>query len=485
MKRVLLITVALVLVLIGVVLLRTSSLTSKQLVVKPVEPIALNDSALFGRFSEALCFRTISEQDSMVNRNQELDRFKHFLAIRFPLVHKQLDCFTVNEHALVYRWFGSNPELLPVLLMAHQDVVPAIDSASWEHPPFAGATDGTYIYGRGTLDDKSSVMGLLEAIEYLLSTNRKPKRSVYLAFGFDEETGGSEGAIQEALWFKSKKMEFESVLDEGGTIVQDVVPGVKAPVALVGIAEKGYMTIELSVHTEGGHSSMPPPQSAAGIIAAAVSRLEAEPFPARLQGPLAQMFSYLAPEMDFGSRVAFANLWLLKNAVLSKMSKKNSTNAAIRTTTAVTVLKSGSKDNVLPSEASALINFRLLQGDDSYSVMEHVKQVVNDARIQCKVKGRVKEASPVSDTNSAAFLLLNKTIREVFPEALVAPYQVLAATDAYHFSSLSKQVFRFLPIRLGPEDLARIHGQDERITKKNYLEMVRFYVRYIEHSAVN
>ena len=485
MKRFASIAVSLILLLVGVLLWRTLSLQSKQIEVKPLAPIPLDEIAVCQRLAASLHFRTVSQQDSSGLRNQELTNFQQFLAASFPLVHKQLEVVRVNEHALIYHWLGSDKRLSPVLLMAHQDVVPTADSSAWQHPPFAGHVDESFVYGRGTLDDKCSVLGILEAAELALANGMKPKRGLYFAFGFDEESGGAEGAMQEVKWFASKGIRFESVLDEGGTIVQHVVPGIQAPVALIGIAEKGYMTVELKVHTEGGHSSMPPSQTAAGILAQAVARLEANPFPADVKGPLAEMFNYLAPHMDFGSRLAFANLWLLKKAVISKMTKKNSTNAAIRTTTAVTVFQAGLKENVLPSEAMALVNFRLLQSDDSHAVLERVRQVINDPRVHCDIKGKVKEASSVSSTDAAAFILLHRSVKEVFPDALVAPYQVLAATDAYHFAGLSEHVYRFLPIRLEPEDLSRIHGADERISKKNYLELVRFYARYMENATVN
>jgi len=271
------------------------------------------------------------------------------------------------------------------------------------------------------------------------------------------------------------------VLDESGIISRGMVPGLDPPVALVGVAEKGYLSVELTVETEGGHSSMPPRHSAAGILAAAVTRLEENRFPARLDGVTWLLFDYLGPEMNLPLKAVFANKWILSPLIKSQLAGARSTNAGIRTTTALTVFQAGEKENVLPSRARAVVNFRILPGDSVQKVLNHVQRTMDDPRIKAQPLGRPQEPTSVSDPRSPGFARLERTIRQVFPGVLVAPYLVMAGTDARHYDRICPLVLRFLPTRLEPQDLARIHGTNERVSVDNYAEIVRFYIRYIEN----
>jgi carboxypeptidase PM20D1 len=326
-------------------------------------------------------------------------------------------------------------------------------------------------------------MGIMEAVEALLADGYKPLRTLYLAFGPDEEVGGQRGAAKIAELFKSRGIKADYILDESGAITTGVVPWVSTPVALVGIAEKGYLSLKLSVEHEGGHSSMPPLQSAIGILASAIHNLERNQFPANLEGPTMQLFDYVGPEMPFGMKFLVANKWLFGRLIKGQLMKFQSTCPAVRTTIAVTVIRAGQRENVLPQSAQAIVNFRLFPGDSIEDVMEHVKTAIGDSRVKISIPGdNAIEASKISDVNSEGFKILESTIRQVFPDAIVAPYLVPAATDARHYSEISGNILRFLPTRMNSEDLKRIHGTNERVDVENYKEVVQFYVQMIRNS---
>lgn len=310
----------------------------------------------------------------------------------------------------------------------------------------------------------------------LLAENFRPTRTVYLAYGHDEEVGGVGGAREIAALLRRRGVKLEMVLDEGGVIGDSVLTGVREPVALVGIAEKGFATIELKARVAGGHSSLPPAQTAVGIVSAAVAKLDQNPMPPRLEGPTRQLFDHVGPEFPILQRALFANLWLTRVVVMRKLQENPTTNAMVRTTTAPTMFQAGTKDNVLPSHARAVINFRILPGDSVRAVVEHVRRVVDDDRVEIKEIGRFSaEPSPVSRTDSNAFRTLERTIRSIVPNAIVAPYLVVVVTDARYYTDISENVYRFLPLRLTSRDLERVHGIDERVGVREYETAIRIY----------
>ncbi len=491
MKKALLILLAILLLLAAVLLFNTFSFHSKQIKVEAV-PLYKTDDAVIQRLSQAIQFKTVSYQDSGKMDTSAFNGLHRFLKQSFPLIDSLLTLEKINTYSLLYKWQGSNPELKPILLMAHQDVVPVdpLTLPGWEHPPFEGVVkdarlpDGQgFVFGRGALDIKSGIMGEMEAVEYLLREGFKPKRTVYLAYGHDEEIGGRQGALQIANHLQQQNVELEYVLDEGGSIISGIVPGIEKPVAIIGIAEKGYVSLELSVEEEGGHSSMPPKQSAIGILTAAITKLETHPFPTKMDGPGAVMFDYVGPEMAFGMRLVFANRWLFGPVIESQLDKKNSTRATMHTTTAATIFNSGEKENVLPIKAKAVVNFRIMPGDSAQGVIDYVKRVINDERIKLTTTSQEPdEPSGVSDLSSSAFGVIHKTTAEIFPDVLVAPYLVLGATDSKHYKNITKNIFRFEPTRLDDADLKRIHGTDERISVESYKETISFYIQLIKNS---
>ncbi len=442
------------------------SLWSLQTGVATVQTYAFeNVETCVSNLSSSIQLRTISHREP-----GELDRspfadFHKFLNDAYPRIHVTLAKEVIGDYGLLYTWKGSDAGLAPIMMMAHMDVVPVENEgeAGWQYPPFEGRMTDGYVWGRGALDDKVSLMGVMEAVEALLGKGFRPQRTIYLAFGQDEEVGGVRGAAQIAALLKSRGVRAEYILDESGVITSDVVPGVTKPVALVGTAEKGYLTLELSVEGEGGHSSMPPAKTAIGILSRAIDRLEGNPFPARFVGPTKEMFDFVGPEMGFPMRFAFANQWLFKGLIKRRLEASIYTNGTLRTTCATTVIRGGERPNVLPQKATALVNFRLFPGDTIESVMRHVGRAVGDDRVKITISGEIRcEASRISDVGSPGFKILERTIRQVFPDCIVAPYLVMATTDARHYAEISDCILRFVPIRVTREDLKRIHGTNER-----------------------
>ncbi len=469
--------------LAGFLLANTLMHTSKQ---RQVEPVAvdINAEAVAQRLSRAVQLPTVSAQDGKFDGFVFLE-LHDLLEHAFPLVHSTLKREVVADYSLLYTWQGSDPSLDPLLLMAHQDVVPVEPGTedTWTHPPFSGAIADGAIWGRGTMDDKNNVLAQLEAVEKLLTDGFQPKRTVHLAYGHDEEVGGT-GAIAIASLLKERGIELYMVLDEGGAIVADSMPGVSSAPAYVGISEKGYVTVELIARATGGHSSMPPQHTAAGRIGAAVARLESNPMPASVSGPAEEMLDALGPEMDFGMKLVFANRWLLGPIVKSQMLEKPPSAAMLRTTTAVTMLEGSVKENVLPAVARARINFRILPGDSIESVLAHVRETIDDDQIEVISNGDMaNEPSPVSRIDGPQFATVARSIREVYPDSPVAPYLVLGATDARHYTGLSDCVYRFTPNALENADLKRIHGTDEAVGLESYANGIAFYVRLLTNAA--
>jgi carboxypeptidase PM20D1 len=484
MKKLSLTVLIIVATLVGVMLVRTVTFPSRQLQVGPVQAITIDRDGMLKRFSEAIRFKTTSFQDPSDASAQEFTRFHAFLAKSFPRVYQQLTRETVNGHSLLYAWNGKDTRLKPMLLMGHMDVVPvdASTERQWTHPPFAGQIADGYIWGRGTMDDKVSVLGILEAAEYLLSIGFRPQRTIYIAFGHDEEIGGANGAGKIAELLRGRGVELEYILDEGMNIVDGIIPGITAPAALIGIAEKGYLSLELSVETAGGHTSIPPAETAIGIISRALQRLEAAPFPALLSSPTRRMLEFLGPEMAWAKRLPLANLWLFDPLVRKQLAASPLTNAIVRTTLTPTLFNAGIKENVLPIQARAVVNLRILPGDTIAGTTEHVRHSIDDPRVQIAALPIRVEPSAVSDIEAASFHLIHQTIRQAIPDVLVAPALLVAAADSRHYASLTKNIYRFLPITLRSEDARRHHGINERISLQDYERCVRFYVQLIRNS---
>jgi carboxypeptidase PM20D1 len=464
---------------------------SRQLDVPPVPLLAVDEAAAAQRLGEAVRLRTISSRSDSALSADQFKQLHSLLQARFPKTHAALKREVVGDLSLLYTWPGSKPDLQPILLMAHQDVVPIAPGTekTWSTEPFSGEVKDGFIWGRGAWDDKGNLMAQLEAIEMLLGSGYQPERTVYLAFGADEEVGGHRGAEQIAALLKARKVRLDFVIDEGLLITEGIMPGLKAPTAVIGVAEKGYLSVVLKMSATPGHSSMPPPKgtSAVAMMSAALKRLDDEQLPGGIRGVAGEMFATMAPEMGGFSRVALSNLWLFGPIVQKQLEAGASTNAVLRTTTALTVVNAGNKENVLPGLAEATVNFRLLPGDTKEQVLERTRVLVADATQSDKFElfalpGAV-DASKVTPTDSAQYALMNRTIREVFPGTLVTPGLMIGGTDSIHFGDISDHIFKFSPVRANAEDLKRFHGTNERIAVSNYAELIRFYHRLLTQGA--
>lgn len=479
MRKVAVATGAVVVVLVMLALLRAARLDNPQLPSVPPAPAPLAGETLAAQLAAAITFPTLSQRDDGASA-APFRALHAWLDRTYPRSASTLSDTWVDAGRL-RTWTGSHPHLPPLVLAAHLDVVPVSPDAVtlWTQPPFAGVVTDGYVWGRGALDDKASAIAMLAAIEALIAQGYRPLRTVHVALGHDEEIGGAGGAAQMAAYLGRTGPPPYLVLDEGMLVTYGIVPGVTAAVALVGVAEKGYLSLRLTATAAGGHSSMPASPSAIGLMAAALRRIEAQPFAARLHGPAAEMARWLAPSQGWGARLVAANMDILEPLLLPLLGASPAGNAWVRTTTALTMFHAGVQDNVLPSHAEAVVNLRIRPGQSAAEVMAEVQRRIADPRIAVEVTGTVIEPSPISPTSGRAFAQLQRSIAETFPGALVAPGLVIAATDARHYATISRHVYRFLPLVVTAADLQRFHGIDERIAVSDLERAATFYTRLI------
>jgi carboxypeptidase PM20D1 len=484
LKKLLLALVALTLLgIVGFAVWRTALLPPRSSVTASVTLVAVDRAAAADRLVQGIRYATVAQGDAAADERAAFTGFLDFLRTRFPLTHERLSLDRVSEYSLLYTWRGSKPELPPVLLAAHMDVVPA-DAAGWTYPPFDGVIADGFVWGRGALDDKNSLLAILEASEALLQLGYQPERTLMFAFGQDEEISGERGAAAIAALLAHREIKAAFTLDEGGAVTRGFVPGITRPVASVMAGEKGYLTVKLKLSADGGHSSTPPVHGVIGRLARAVTRLEDQPMPPRLIAPIDAMLAGLAPEMDYPTRLLVANRDWLTPLLFRALGASRTTAALIRTTTAATMFNAGVKDNVLPASGEVLVNFRLLPGDSIAHVLQHVRDVIGDDAISITpVDAFNHEAPPASDATAPAFKTIERAINEVFPEALVTSGIVLGATDNRHYAAVRQQGYGFSPMPYTKDDENRIHGVDERIAVADYLKMIQFYAQLMRAST--
>lgn len=467
------------LALITILAARMITFSSRQIAVEPLEPLAVPPGAP-ARLSAALQIPSLNGSDSLV-----FGKLDSLLRSHFPAAFSQLQVERAAGGSLLLKWPGKQAMLNPVLLMGHLDVVPA-DSAHWTHPPFSGQIEDGFVWGRGAIDDKMSIWAMLEAIEWLISGEYYPERTLYLAFGHDEESQGRQGARAMAEWLASRDIRLEFILDEGSFVISDALAGLESPLAAVAISEKGFVSFNLELdQKEGGHASMPPSFTAVGAIAYALERVRQHPFPPSLHGVTGQFFDYAGPEMSGFTRLVLANRWLFGPILIKQLSADPAANAIIRTTAAPTLIEGGIRENVLPLKARATVNVRILPGETIESARAYLARVINDPNIRITVadSGYGGDPPPASSTETFGFQVLQKTIGEIFPGAVVAPSVSAGYTDSRHFRPVCDQIYRFSPLLLSKEDLKGMHGVDERVGVENYERMIRFYRRLIENSC--
>jgi len=437
-----------------------------------VPRFAQDPQVLAEHLSSVIKIQTISHEDAKEDVVENFVTMQALLAKTYPLTHKNLQKELVDGHTMIFTWEGKEPSLNPVVFMAHQDVVPADEHTldQWTYPPFSGKIADGFIWGRGTMDIKCQMISVFESVEALLAAKFKPDRTIILTFSHNEEVLGT-GAMAVVKHLKEKGVRVEAVIDEGGAVYDGIIPGVKGYVATIGISEKGYLSLKFTVQATGAHSSTPPKETAIGILSRAITRLENNRFPTdvRMVKPMFQGLGGAASPM---MQMAFANLWLFGGIIAKILSAKGETDATIRTTTAPTLFHSGVKDNMLPSVAEAVVNFRILPGQSIADVCEYIRFVIKDKRVTFEpMDQKAWEASPLSPVDGNAYRHIASVIGEIWPGSAVAPYIMLGGTDSRNFCEISDCVYRFIPMVVNEEDLDRIHGVNERIGIDEFHQM--------------
>lgn len=485
MRRFLLALSAILLVLAGVILGRTLLHVPAPLDPVEIVRVDVDEQRIAKHLSEAIRFETISHERPEQTDEAAFVAFIDWVKNTYPELHSTATLTQLN-HTLLYQWQGSNPDLQAVLFTGHYDVVPVIPGTEshWREPPFAGNIVDGVIWGRGALDDKSGVIAILEAATWLIRSGFTPERTIYLSFGHDEEVGGRYGAGAVRRFLEENNVRLEWSLDEGSFVFDDLLPGVEPLMATINVAEKGSVTLDIVAKGAGGHSSMPPRQTAVGVLAAAITALEQNPVPGGLEGLSFDMFDAVSRHMPFPARMMFANQWLFGGLVEDQLSSAPTTNAMLRTTTAPTMLSASVKTNVLPIEAVATVNFRIHPRDSVEDVIAHVKAVVESENVEVRVpEGAGNPASQVSDANSAGFTTIQQAIREIYGDVIITPGIMVAASDTRHYGMVADNAFRFNPMIVTSEDLTGFHGTNEKISVANLAQGTRTYIRIMKHGA--
>lgn len=458
------------------VVARTVVFSWRYRAVSPVSGAPVDASVVAAHLAAAVRCETVPQDDRGTPDPEAFQQLHAMLADTYPLVHQRLGREVINGYSLLYTWPGSNVVLEPIMLMAHQDVVSA-DPTGWTHPPFTGEIADGFIWGRGTLDIKNQLIGIMEAAELLLAQGYQPERTLLFGMGHDEETGGVNGCKIMGQLLKQRGVHLAGIVDEGGGISAGLAAGVRGQVALVGVSEKGYLTVEFIVQGQPGHSSTPPPQTAIGILARALARLEAKPMPTHLRR-LRPMYHGIGIAAPLYLQVAFANIWLFGPLLRRWLERNPEMNASMRTTTALTIIQGGVEDNTVPAEARAIVNFRLLPGDTIADVLAYAKKVIADDRVHfAPIEGKYNEALPISPSSGPAYESLHTVIRQVFDNPPVAPFVMLGGTDCQHFVPVCDNIYRFTSLVMDESFRGLEHGIDERIPVEAMAKMVTFYAQ--------
>jgi carboxypeptidase PM20D1 len=447
--------------------------------VEKIEGVGVDEQQVAEHLAAAVRCKTVPLDELGTPDPQAFQQLHQMLEQTYPLVHQKLKRECVNDFSLLYTWPGTRTELEPIMVMAHQDVVSA-DPTEWTHPPFDGVITDGFVWGRGTLDIKNQLIGIMEAAEALLQQGYRPERTILFGMGHDEETGGVNGSKIVGQLLKDRGVHLAGIVDEGGGISAGLAPGVRGPVALIGISEKGYLTVEFTVHSAPGHSSTPPTQSSIGILSRALARLEAHPMPTHLRR-LRPLYHGIGKAAPLYIQIAFANVWLFGPLLKRWLVPNPEMNASIRTTTALTIIRGGTEDNTIPAEAKAFVNFRLLPGDTIAEVLWHIRRTIKDDRVKVKpVEGKFNEALPMSSRTSQAYKGLRTVIRQVFDNPPVAPFVMLGGTDCMHFVPVCDDIYRFTSLVMDQSFRGLEHGIDERIPVSGMAKMVKFYAQLMQ-----
>lgn len=466
-----------ILILMGVLIIRTMNFKGKEIEIVETTIPDIDMKNAVEHLSQTIRYKTISYYEHEKIDWMEFNKLYDYLEKSYPLVHKNLKKEMVNDYSLVYHWESNNKKVKPILFTGHLDVVPT-DGEKWIHPPFSGFVDDEYIWGRGTLDIKVQVISLFEAIEKLLEEGYKPNRDIYLAFGHDEEIGGSNGAKKIANMFKDRGITFEYILDEGGCVTKGMIEGVKKPVALIGTCEKGYVDVKLSLEDIGGHASMPSKDVLLNDIGEAIYNIKKKPPKLNITDVVVDMLKSIGPEMNFSNRMVIGNLWLFGPIFKAVFSKTIAGNATLRTTIVPTMVRGSDSPNVLPEVASVMFNCRILPGETVDGTIKYISDTVDNSKFKIE-KFEYNEPSKISSVESKSYKTIESTVYEVFRESIVSPYLVTGSTDTIKYDELCDNSYRFSPYMISSKDFDRIHGIDERISIKNYHKSIAFFTKLL------
>ncbi len=468
-----------VVLLLAVLVLRALAFKPRATEKRPPVTVEFDREKAVSDLAEMIRCKTVSDQDPTREDPAEFEKFHALLPTRFPAVYAACEQIDVGERAILMRLRGESDKE-PLVLMAHYDVVSVVEE-NWSRPPFAGLIEDGILWGRGTLDTKGTLNGVLQAAETLLKNGYTPKRDVYFAFSGSEEVNG-RGAPAIVDWLEKNGIVPGCVIDEGGAVLENIFPGVKGQCALIGIAEKGMLNLQFSMEGNGGHASTPPPHTPVGELAAACVKVEGNPFPFRLSKPVSEMFDTLGRRSTFLYRLIFANLWLFR-PVLNMICKKSGgeLNALVRTTVAFTQMQGSKGMNVIPPKASMLANLRLMHGDTVESAIERIRKAVNNDKITLTpIYGM--NPSRISRTEGEGWELIKNAIADTWPDAVISPYQMMACSDSRHYGRISDRVYRFSAMALSKKERGGIHGNDEHIPLETLERIVEFYLRILQNA---
>lgn len=469
-----LILLALILIFIAVLLIRAAAFKPKADNYYQPSQIDFDEDKAVENLCELVRFKTVSYRDSSLEDDAEFKKLTDSLPRLYPKVFEICEYKEFLDRAILLKWAGkSNSQ--PSVMMAHYDVVPVNESA-WDKPPFEAVIENGVIWGRGTLDTKVTLNGILYAAEKLVSDGFIPENDVYFAFSGGEEVNG-KGAARIVDYFFKNGITPALVVDEGGAVVENVFPGVNKPCGLIGIAEKGMMDVEYKTKSDGGHASAPSPHTPVGVLARGCARLENNPFKYHITKPVSALFDTLGRHSSFFYKIIFANIGLFGWA-LDLLCKKSGgeLNALLRTTVAFTCMKGSSATNVIPTEATMISNIRLNPEDTVDSALEYIKSKVNDDNIEITCLHGMNP-SRVSDIDCDAYNKVATAVSSTFDGCIVSPYLMVQCSDSRHYCRISDKVYRFSAMALTSEERATIHGNNERIKIDAVKKAVEFYIR--------
>lgn len=476
------IILAMLVVIITVMLIRASKLKPEDIVIGDSCGIDVDTDRAVKNLSEMIKCKTISRPNPDDVDWAEFDKLLVYIENAYPMIHKNLKREIIAEHSLLYTWKGEDEDLLPLALMSHMDVVPVMPGTEddWKHDAFSGDIDDNYVWGRGALDMKGQLVSVLESVETMLEKGIKPKKTVYLCFGHNEEVVGSSGGGAQAIanTLHDRGVKLGLVIDEGGAIVSGKTFGIDGLIGMLGVCEKGYADIKITTKHEGGHSSQPPRNTGLVQVCEAIVKLEKNQFGKRFIKPVEGTFLEIGKHMSFGMRMIIANMWITKPLLLTFLAKSKMTNAMVRTTVVPTMAEGSPAGNVLPQTANMIVNCRLLQGEKIADVFEHIKETAKNDNIELELL-RGKEPSAISPIDGDEIQLVKNSVRKVFGGIPIAPYLMVGGTDSCFFECLTDNIYNISPFKMTPENLGSIHSTNEYIEKKQLENGVKFFMEVI------